>query len=73
MSHPESVSEWTEIAADPDPERDLGYECRNWDVISVDQRGDEHVVFLPPDEDDVWKEEFIVTERGSLCDPVSMR
>lgn len=69
----ESHADWEDVDVDPDPERDLGYEGEEWDVIAVDQRGDEHVVFLPPEEDDAWEEEFIVAETEFLCDLAEMR
>ena len=38
---------WECVDEDPDPRGDLGYEGTDWGVISVEQQGDEHVVFLP--------------------------
>jgi len=60
--------EWEAAPADPHPERDLGYQGETWEMISVEQRGSEHRLFLPPEEECVWREEFVIADAALVCD-----
>ena len=61
-------SEWEAVPDDPHPERDLGYHGATWEVISVEQRGSEHKLFLPPEEECLWREEFVIAEADLVRD-----
>lgn len=64
----ESDSEWAAVSDDPDPARDLGYRGEDWTEIAVEQRGSEHRLFMPPDEDDVYQEAFLIVEAQVVVD-----
>lgn len=66
-------SEWESVADDPHPQRDLGYCGETWEVISVEQRGSEHCLFLPPEEECIWREEFVIAEAELVCDLTDAR
>jgi len=72
MSRPDSI-DWERVKEDPDPVRDLGYEGESWDVIAVEEGGTAHRLFLPPDDDNVWREEFVIAEADLVCDLVEER
>lgn len=60
--------EWEAVPDDPHPQRDLGYQGETWEMISVEQRGSEHRLFLPPEEECVWREEFVIADATLVCD-----
>lgn len=53
---------------DPDPETDLGYEPREWEVLSIQTGGENQTLFLPDDEDDLHEDTFIVAGEMAVCD-----
>lgn len=67
MSGMSSYSDWEQIAADPHPERDLGYEMLDWDVVKANNRAG-HLIFLPRDDDYLREDAFIVADAASVCD-----
>lgn len=69
----QDVVDWERVKENPDPERDLGYEGESWDVIAVEEGGTDHRLFLPPDDDNVWREEFVIAESDVVCDLVDER
>lgn len=72
MSCP-TPEDWERMPENPDPAEDLGYEGADWDVIAVEQRGKEHRLFLPPEDEYVWSEEFLIAETEFVCDAAEMR
>lgn len=66
MNHREI--DWEAVPENPDPEQDLGYSGDEWDCFPIEQRGDEHRLFLPPEEEHVWQEEFIIAEVELVCE-----
>lgn len=61
---------WQEIDADPDPETDLGYELDEWDVVEARSRGQDHLMFLPSDEEQLRDDAFIVADPAIVYDVV---
>ncbi|MGM0604950.1 MAG: hypothetical protein ACQETB_04670 [Halobacteriota archaeon] len=66
-------SDWERLSADPDPERDLGYELEEWDVVTTEQRGLKHLVFLPGDGTQIHREAFIIAKDDAVYDVYEMR
>lgn len=69
----ERPTDWEQLPDDPDPVEDLGYAGADWDVIAVEQRGTEHRLFLPPEDEYVWSEEFLIADTDLVCDAAEMR
>lgn len=67
---PESQVDWSDVAADPDPET-LGYERSEWERIPAPD--DDQVIFLPGNEDDLEDDAFVVLNDSDLCDLVTRR
>lgn len=65
--------DWARLPENPDPSEDLGYEGSDWDVIAVEQHGSEHCLFLPPEDEHVWGEEFLIADADVVCDAAEMR
>lgn len=63
---PLSKTEWAEMPTDPDPRRNLGYELRDWEVVTTSKDSDQ-VVFLPEDAELLRDEAFVIIERDTLC------
>ncbi|MFW5918567.1 MAG: hypothetical protein ACOCSP_01465 [archaeon] len=59
-------SQWSRVAADPDPRTDLQYQMVDLDVIHVE--GSETVVVLPNEADMLRENAFVVIEEGDLYD-----
>lgn len=68
MSRRASTIDWTEIPADPDLERDLGYHVDDWQVVKARKNGTGHLMFLPEDEAMLREDAFIVVDDSSVCD-----
>ena len=66
-------TDWERPPDNPDPVEDLGYAGAEWDVIAVEQQGTEHRLFLPPEDEYVWSEEFLIADVDLVCDAVDMR
>lgn len=69
----ETPTDWEQLPDNPDPVQDLGYAGADWDVIAVEQRGTEHRLFLPPEDEYVWSEEFLIADTELVCDAAEMR
>ncbi|MFC7045396.1 hypothetical protein ACFQH6_08250 [Halobacteriaceae archaeon GCM10025711] len=63
-----SRSDWKRQPDDPNPERDLGYEMVDWDVVRARKNGSEHLMFLPADEEMIRGEAFIVVHPDDVVD-----
>lgn len=63
-----SVDDWYDVPADPDIERDLGYELLELDVFESNGR----YVLLPREQDMRYDDEFIVADPESVYDLVDM-
>ena len=59
--------EWLRQPTNPEPERDLGYKLTDWDCIRARTRGEEHLMFLPDDEELLRKEAFVVVAPDDVC------
>lgn len=65
--------DWEDVPEDPDPNRDLGYELLDLDLVNVENRSEEYVVVMPPDEEMLWDEELIIAMEDDLVDPTERR
>ncbi len=65
--NPVTRAEWEQLPADPDPERNLGYELVDWEEFTA-LDGTDQVMFLPSDEDVLREDAFVVAEREAVCD-----
>lgn len=63
-----SLPDWRELDADPDPERDLGYDLDEWEVVEARSRGEDHLMFLPSDEELLKEDAFIVAAPDIVYD-----
>lgn len=61
-------ADWRELAPDPDPESDLGYDLDEWEVVEARSRGRDHLMFLPSDEEQLREDAFIVAEPSLVYD-----
>lgn len=59
--------DWESVSPDPDLEDDLGYELGDMDVIETNN-GSGQVLLLPPDEESIRDESFIVAQESSFVD-----
>lgn len=62
-----TVEHWEEIASNPDPNEDLGYELQPLTVIAVGKH-DEQCMVLPNDSDYLKDDEFLVADPDLICD-----
>ncbi|QSG05384.1 hypothetical protein [Halapricum desulfuricans] len=62
----ESV-DWESVSPDPDLEDDLGYELGDMDVIETNN-GSGQILLLPPDEESIRDQSFIVAQESMLVD-----
>lgn len=60
-------TDWKSVSSDPDLEEDFGYELGEMDVIETNN-GSGQVLLLPPDEESLREESFIVVEENTLVD-----
>lgn len=58
---------WEEVASDPDPAADLGYEYGPLSVVSVEE-GEEKYIFLPREEEHLTDAEFMIADGRSVRD-----
>lgn len=56
---------WENVATDPDPHIDLGYEIAQLTVIHVEEGGEKYL-FLPGEEEHLYDAEFIVATPDSV-------
>lgn len=63
-------ADWDRVAADPDPERDLGYRLADWDLVTANN-GSDQLIFLPQDDELLKEDAFIVVEADAVCDVTS--
>jgi hypothetical protein len=59
--------EWEEAAADPDPERDLGYEMMELEMFEPDD-GSERFMFLPSNKEMITDDAFILASESAIRD-----
>lgn len=67
-TRPTTRGEWHRLPADPDPDRDLGYDVCDWEVIPARQNGRRQLMFLPQNEDRLKDDAFVVADQESVCD-----
>lgn len=60
-------TEWEDLPADPDPNRNLDYDLGQWEKINVVDNPDQ-VIFLPNDEEQLKDDAFIVSDKSAICD-----
>ncbi|WP_324760571.1 hypothetical protein [Haloarcula montana] len=58
---------WEQVANDPDPIDDLGYEYRPLSVVSVEEGGEKYI-FLPREEEHLTDSEFMIADGRSVRD-----
>lgn len=68
MRRPLSRYGWEQLAADPDPSADLGYDVAEWDVFKTGERGTSYLMFLPRDPELLGDDAFVVAEEEFVCD-----
>jgi len=64
----ETLTDWRRLPADPDLERDLGYELMDWEAIRTRKNGAGSIMFLPDDVEMLRDDAFIVASTGAVCD-----
>lgn len=60
-------TDWKRLARNPDSERDLDYEVRDWERFNVGD-GSNQVMFLPGEEELLQDDAFVVVHEESLVD-----
>jgi len=68
-----SSTNWESVPADPDPQRDLGYLCGDWDVIRTTCRRRSHLLFLPQDKQLLEQDAFVIADEATVVDTVDYR
>jgi hypothetical protein len=58
---------WEDVASDPDPVTDLGYEYGPLSVVTVEE-GEEKYIFLPREEEHLTDSEFMIADDRSVRD-----
>lgn len=66
-------TQWESMPADPDPARDLGYPCNDWDVIRTTSRRRSHLLFLPQDQQLLDQEAFVIASESAVVETVEHR
>ncbi len=66
-------TQWESMPADPDPARDLGYLCRDWDVIRTTSQRRSHLLFLPQDKQLLKQEAFVIASESAVVETVEHR
>lgn len=67
MSPDPAPRSWEEVAIDPDPVTDLGYEALELDIITT-ATNSEQVIVLPKDESLLKDDAFIVVRAADVYD-----
>lgn len=65
-ARPATRAEWEQQPDDPDPERDLGYEIVELRSVEARSGGEQHLLFLPEDEEMLRSEAFIVADPDTV-------
>jgi len=68
-----SQAHWESLPADPDPHRDLGYLCGDWDVIRTTRRQQSHLLFLPQDPQLLEQDAFVIATESAVVETVAYR
>ena len=69
MRHGRHTRTWDNVPADPHPERDLGFEAVDLEVIRNSDSESSHVLVLPREGDEMLREEaFIVVDESAIVD-----
>lgn len=63
---------WQDVASDPDPVDDLGYEGLDLDVIQTTAEGRQQVLMMPTEEDLLHEDAFLVVDEDVVRDLESM-
>jgi hypothetical protein len=63
MTGPTSRQEWEDLPVDPDLREDFGYEHFDLEAHETD---DGHVLLIPPEEDMLLEDAFVVIHREDL-------
>lgn len=58
---------WEEVASNPDPNSDLGYELQPLTIIELQDKKGSNYMILPGEAEHLESEEFIVADAGSVC------
>lgn len=64
---------WESLPADPDPARDLGYPCSEWDIIRTTSRRRSHLLFLPQDQQLLEQEAFVIASESAVVETINHR
>jgi hypothetical protein len=63
QQRPTTREEWEKVPSDPDLKADLGYDLLDLEAHESD---DDHVLFLPRDEDMIRDENFLIVRKDSI-------
>lgn len=61
------------MPADPDPQRDLGYLCGEWETIRTTSLRRKHLLFLPQDQQLLNEEAFVIASESAVVETVDYR
>lgn len=64
-------SVWDDVPTNPDPESDLGYRLDDWEEVTARSHGDDHLLFLPNDEEMLRDDAFLVVDPSIVRDLAS--
>lgn len=67
-----TATDWGDVAGDPDPAADLGYEAVELDLIPTTAEGTNRVLVLPTDEEMLADDAFLIIDEGSVYDLATM-
>lgn len=68
-----TVDDWKELPSDPNPKQDLGYTSEEWEIVETEHGNRQRKVFLPPESEQVGRDEFIVAEDRCVEDLLDAR
>ena len=66
-------SQWESTPADPDPQRDLGYLCGEWEIIRTRSLQRTHLLFLPQDKQLLDQEAFVIATESAVVEIADYR
>jgi len=73
MTADHSQTCWESVSADPDPHRDLGYLCSDWDIIRTRSRRQAHLLFLPQDPRLLEQDAFVIASESAVVETSAYR
>ncbi len=68
MTADHSQVNWESVPSDPDPHRDLGYLCAEWDIIRTSCRQRSHLLFLPQDPRLLEQDAFVIASESAVVE-----